>query len=41
MKAKKKKKIILVPENELDMFAKYGVKKIVAGNKTIKLVKQK
>lgn len=37
----KKKKIIKVPEEELDMFAKYGVKTIVDGNKVIKLTKTK
>lgn len=37
----KKKKIIKVPEDELDMFAKHGVKTIVAGNKVIKLTKKK
>lgn len=37
----KKKKIIHIPEEDLDMFAKYGVKTIVAGNKEIKLIKSK
>lgn len=36
-----KRKIINVPEEELDMFAKYGVKTIIAGNKRINLVKTK
>jgi hypothetical protein len=35
------KKIINVPEEELDMFAKYGIKTIIAGNKRINLVKRK
>ena len=38
---KKKLKIINVPEEELDMFAKHGVKTIVAGSKRINLVKRK
>jgi hypothetical protein len=38
---KKKIKIINVPEKELDMFAKHGVKTIVAGSKRINLVKRK
>lgn len=38
---KKKTKIINVPEEELDMFAKYGVTTIQAGRKTINLVKNK
>jgi hypothetical protein len=37
MKIKK----INVPEEELDMFAKHGVKTIVAGSKRINLVKRK
>jgi hypothetical protein len=36
-----KRKIINVPEEELDMFAKHGVKTIVAGSKRINLVKRK
>jgi hypothetical protein len=32
-------KIIKVPENELDMFAKHGVKTIVMGSKKLKLTK--
>ena len=38
---KRKIKIINVPEEELDMFAKHGVKTIVAGSKRINLVKRK
>lgn len=34
---KKPKKVIIVPKEELDMFAKYGIKIIKAGSKTIKL----
>ena len=37
MKIKK----INVPEEELDMFAKHGVKTIIAGSKRINLVKRK
>src|ERR1035437_8487538 len=36
-----KRKTINVPEEELDMFAKHGVKTIVAGSKRINLVKRK
>ena len=36
-----KRKIINVPEEELDMFAKHGVKTIIAGSKRINLVKRK
>jgi len=35
----KKKKIIKVPEEELDMFTKHGVKTIIMGSKKIKLTK--
>lgn len=35
------KNIIEVPEEELDMFAKYGVKVIVAGKTEYKLTKKK
>jgi hypothetical protein len=35
----KKIKIIKVPETELDMFAKHGVKTIVMGSTVIKLTK--
>ena len=38
---KTKQKIIKVPEEDLDMFAKYGVKSIKAGSKTFKLTKTK
>ena len=36
-----KKKVTKVPAEELDMFAKHGVKTIQKGSKTIKLVKSK
>jgi hypothetical protein len=35
----KKVKVIKVPESELDMFAKHGVKTIVMGSTKIKLTK--
>lgn len=38
---KKSKKVIFIPEQELDMFAKCGVETIIMGSKTIKLVKPK
>jgi hypothetical protein len=41
MNKKKKQKTINVPDTELDMFAKYGVKTIIAGNKTINIIKTK
>jgi len=34
-------KIIKIPETELDMFSKHGVKTIVMGKKKIKLTKVK
>lgn len=37
----KSKKEILVPEGDLDMFSKHGVKSIKMGSKTLKLVKRK
>jgi hypothetical protein len=36
-KTKPKKKVIEVPSEELDMFAKYGVTTIKKGNTTIKV----
>lgn len=39
MKNKGKSKVIVAPEKDLDMFAKYGVKTIIAGSKTIKIKK--
>jgi hypothetical protein len=38
---KKKVKVINVPEKELDMFAKHGVKTIVAGSKRFNLIPKK
>jgi len=37
----KKQQIIDIPEEELDMFTKYGVKTIIKGNKKLKLKKAK
>jgi hypothetical protein len=37
----KKKEVFNIPEDELDMFTKHGVKTIVAGNAIYKLTKKK